>query len=322
MNQRLRDDPDALAVLVQQVADTVGVRASFVEKDFWAIEVLRAAHVTRAIALRDGLNMGEVICLFKGGTSLSRAFGLVKRFSEDIDLLAVFPDDTSRTARHNVLKQIDAAVQEHLGIPGVPSSSETGVKRYTTYAYRAVHPDEALTDGVLLELGSRGGTHPAVEVSIRSMLADVAVEQLGVDADEWAEFDPFDAHVLAPERTLLEKLSALHTAATMQSDSLAKMGRHIYDVHQLLGSERVLEALGRLGSEGVATLAADVHAHSMEAAFDSVPRPADGYATSLAFDPKNGDVARAYSTVDSLVYGEVPTIDEVVTRVHAHRALL
>lgn len=322
MNQRLRDDPDTLAVLIQQVADTVGVRASFVEKDFWAIEVLRAAHVPRAIALTDGVSTGEVICLFKGGTSLSRAFGLVERFSEDIDLLAVFPDDTSQTARHKVLKQIDIAVQEHLGIPGVPSSSETGVKRYTTYAYPAVHPDDALTDGVLLELGSRGGTHPAVEVSIRSMLAGVAVEQFGLDADEWAEFGPFVAHVLAPERTLLEKLSALHTAAMLQSESLAKMGRHIYDVYQLLGSEQVLEALMTLGSEGVAALAADVHEHSLEAAFDSVPRPADGYATSLAFDPKNGDVARAYSTVDSLVYGDVPAIDEVLTRVHTHCALL
>lgn len=81
------------------------------------------------------------------------------------------------------------------------------------------------------------------------MLAGVAVEQFGLDADEWAEFGPFVAHVLAPERTLLEKLSALHTAAMLQSESLAKMGRHIYDVYQLLGSEQVLEALMTLGSE-------------------------------------------------------------------------
>lgn len=85
MSPHLRNEPDTLAVLIQQVADTAGVRASFVEKDFWAIEVLRAARTTRAIRLKEDAGIGEVTMLFKGGTSLSRAFGLVQRFSEDVD---------------------------------------------------------------------------------------------------------------------------------------------------------------------------------------------------------------------------------------------
>jgi hypothetical protein len=94
-------------VLIEQVADAARVRASFVEKDFWAIEVLRAAQTTRAIPLKDDAGVGEVTMLFKGGTSLSRAFGLVQRFSEDVDFLAVFPANTSPAARHKALKQVD-----------------------------------------------------------------------------------------------------------------------------------------------------------------------------------------------------------------------
>lgn len=324
MSPRLRDEPDTLAALIRQVADAADVRSSFVEKDFWAMEVLRAARATRAILLKDDAGIGAVTMLFKGGTSLSRAFGLVQRFSEDIDLLAVFPENTSPAARHKVLKQVDVDVTAHLGIPGVvvPGSSDTGVKRYTTYAYPASHPDSDLTEGVLLELGSRGGTHPSVEVSVRSMLAAVAIEQLGVGEDEWAEFAPFDVYVLAPERTLLEKLSALHTAATSDDPRLAGMGRHLHDVHHLLGSERVLGALKALGRAGVAELAADVHAHSREAGFASIERPEFGYASSAAFAADNVGVAAAYARVAVLVYGQVPTLGDVLARVQEHTDLL
>lgn len=324
MNARLRDEPDTFTALIQQVADVAGVRASFVEKDFWAMEVLRAARTTKAIRLKEGAGIGEATMLFKGGTSLSRAFRLVQRFSEDIDLLAVFPDNTSPAARHAVLKQVDRDVTEHLGIPGVvvPGSSDTGVKRYTSYEYSAVHPDSDLTDGVLLELGSRGGTHPSVEVSIRSMLADVAAEQLGVDEYEWDEFAPFAANVLAPERTLLEKLSALHTAATTSDPRLAAMGRHLYDVHQLLGSDRVIGALDRLGRAGVAELSADVYAHSRQAGFASVERPGSGYASSAAFATGNAGVAAAYARVGVLEYGSVPTLGDVLGRIQEHTELL
>lgn len=323
MSPRLRDQPDALAVLIQQAADAADVRPSFVEKDFWAIEVLRAAQTTRSIRLKEG-GIGAVTMLFKGGTSLSRAFGLVQRFSEDVDLLAVYPASTSPAARHKLLKQVDRDVTEHLGIPGVlvPGSSDTGIKRYTTYAYPASHPDSDLTDGVLLELGSRGGTHPSVKVSVRSMLSEVATERLAVGEDEWAEFAPFDANVLAPERTLLEKLSAIHTAATTDDPRLAGMGRHLYDVHQLLGSERVLGALQGLGRDGVAELAADVHSHSRKAGLASVERPEAGYSTSEAFTPEHVGVAAAYARVSVLVYGHVPALRDVLGRIRENEDLL
>jgi hypothetical protein len=74
-------------------------------KDFWANEVLRAARTTKAIRLEDDAGMGAVTMLFKGGANLSRAFGLVQRFSEDVDLLAVFPESTSPAARNTVAQR-------------------------------------------------------------------------------------------------------------------------------------------------------------------------------------------------------------------------
>ncbi len=76
----LRDDPDAFDALRDTTADSYGVDPGAVEKDYWATEVLR--HATQPL---DGVDL----FVFKGGTSLSKAYGIIERFSEDIDLLVI-----------------------------------------------------------------------------------------------------------------------------------------------------------------------------------------------------------------------------------------
>jgi len=134
VSERLRQHPDDLAALVAQAATAGGLPASYVEKDFWVTEVLRAATVDREVGLPDG-STGRVSFLFKGGTSLSRVFGIVDRFSENVDLLAIFPGGAATNARHKVLKKVDADVTAHLGLTKndvTVGASTTGVKRYTT----------------------------------------------------------------------------------------------------------------------------------------------------------------------------------------------
>lgn len=78
MPPRLRDIPDDLEALLGTVAEALQRPVSFLEKDFWAMEVLRVASVDRQIELEDGA--GVVQTVFKGGTSLSRVYGLIDRF--------------------------------------------------------------------------------------------------------------------------------------------------------------------------------------------------------------------------------------------------
>ncbi|MFT3871457.1 MAG: nucleotidyl transferase AbiEii/AbiGii toxin family protein [Nocardioides sp.] len=87
MTERLRDHPDDLDALVTQTASAGGLPAAYVEKDFWVTEILRAAAIDRTVPMPDG-STSTVTFLFKGGTSLSRVFGIVDRFSEDVDLLS------------------------------------------------------------------------------------------------------------------------------------------------------------------------------------------------------------------------------------------
>lgn len=64
------------AVIYQQITNTMGMPAHAVEKDWWVVQVLSAI-----FELESGKHL-----VFKGGTSLSKAWGLIDRFSEDVDL--------------------------------------------------------------------------------------------------------------------------------------------------------------------------------------------------------------------------------------------
>lgn len=139
MSKQLRHNLDDLDVLVARAAAASKLPAPYVAKDFWVTEVLRAASVDRIVTMPDGTT-APVSFVFKGGTSLSRVFGILDRFSEDVDLLAVFPDGATRNARNKVIKQVDVDVTTHLGLDKADvavDSSTTGVKRYTTYPYPA-----------------------------------------------------------------------------------------------------------------------------------------------------------------------------------------
>lgn len=325
MTERLRSDPDALSALVSQAAEAIGVAEAYVEKDFWATEVLRIASREREVPTSGGESATGAF-LFKGGTSLSRVYRLVERFSEDIDLLAVFPEGVARNARHTILKQVDAEVSAHLRLPGEVSSSETGVKRYTTYRYPTERPSGLLKEGVLLELGSRGGTHPAALHPYRSMVADYAIDVLGESTEAWEEFAPFDVLTLAPERTLLEKLAGLHAMATTEDlPKLRLAGRHFYDVYRLLGDASTRRALAELGSGGIAALVSDIDEHGRAAGFASASRPKGGYAESPAFAARGtiaGAISDGFGAVVDLVYGDMPTLDAVRARVEEFQELL
>jgi predicted nucleotidyltransferase component of viral defense system len=76
----LRNSPAEFEALRDSASERLGLNRGAVEKDYWATEVLRSACA---------MDVGVEGIVFKGGTSLSKAFGLIERFSEDVDLLVV-----------------------------------------------------------------------------------------------------------------------------------------------------------------------------------------------------------------------------------------
>jgi hypothetical protein len=137
----------------------------------------------------------------------------------------------------------------------------------------------------------------------------------GIEAD-FEELAPVGADVIAPVRTLVEKLALLHDAGRIadhgNGKSLGQAGRHFYAALSIPGQTMEI-------------LAADVDAKSDEFGWSYTPRPGDGSRPAPVFDPVSDirDMAeQAYSQALGLVWGERPTFDQILADLAEARDLL
>lgn len=311
----LRDTPEDFQALVRAASNQFDMPTTFVEKDYWVTEVLRA--------ISEDIDAMHVV--FKGGTSLSKVHRLVRRFSEDVDVLVIFKSgDPGDNARHRLIKGLDSKVCAALGVTSEVGPSKTGVHRTTIYPYRAYFELVArVLPNVKLEVGTRGGDEPCAEREITSYVAEAA----GVGIDHgFEELTPFRIRVLAPERTLIEKLCLVHNFVARYpgaSNDLAGAGRHFYDIWALLRNGGVREALAETD---VQSLAAEITGQS-RASFDAsaLGRPEGGFAASPAFDLTVGClpiIRTAYQDIEELVLDPLPELEEVFATVAANSALV
>jgi hypothetical protein len=239
---RLRDNPDALRALVDQVVQTTNIPRRHIEKDFWLTEALR-----RMAAVAD---VERFTLLFKGGTSLSKAYRIIERFSEDVDMLVVLPTG-SKGEQDRLLRRLIDVAANGCGLAAIPEPSGTtkAVKRAARLHFPTAAVSAGTSEGLLIELGSRGGTMPHERLTIRSLIA----EHCDADLTDVEETAPFEISVLSPSRTLIEKLVLLHTAHVDGNDNrIVKTARHYYDVYQLLGTAEVLDDVADLGVDALA----------------------------------------------------------------------
>ena len=303
-------------------AEQLGISPTAIEKDYWVTQVLRA--------LAQNFSNDFV---FKGGTSLSKGYGILERFSDDLDIL-ILPGDRGKTATDRLMKSIgEAAANTTGGQAERHGGSETGVHRAYRVSYPAAYQaTPAIATSVLLEMGVRGGPNPHEQVPIGSLLGNT-MEAAGADLSEYDDLTSFGAAVLHPGRTLLEKLYFIHglarqvTESSLDADRLRRHGRHFYDVYKLLGHARVLSLLAdRTQAEEIM---ASIEAISQEEfGVTGELRPGGGFAASPAFDP-DSDVSRqmrhAYEAIMPALYfgtDPLPAWADISTRVQDHHELL
>lgn len=239
----------------QQVESRMGLQAVSVEKDFWVCWTLRELFALPEVGAH---------LTFKGGTSLSKAWGLIQRFSEDIDLVVdkealgfggdAAPDRAPSGKQRRVrLERLMAAcrawVQQRVQ-PALDARVSAALGEGSAAGWRLeVDPDMA--DGQCLlfhypsvfPADSAGYVRPVVKI------------ELGARSDDWPHelktlqpyvlelfpaFDPvaaaFGVQVLAVERTFWEKACLLHEETFRPADKPRKlrMARHYYDLWCLL----------------------------------------------------------------------------------------
>lgn len=85
------------AEILQQIAEEIAINPAFIEKDSYATQTLR---------ILQSLNTSAFMCIFSGGTCLSKAYGLIKRFSEDLDFRVQGNEIDSRSDRRIYVDKI------------------------------------------------------------------------------------------------------------------------------------------------------------------------------------------------------------------------
>jgi hypothetical protein len=318
-------------------ADRLRTNEQNIEKDFWVCWTLDA--------LFNGLEAGGPRLLFKGGTSLSKGYGLIERFSEDIDI-TVFREDIGEPAtveelealsgkkRNARLEAIKAACQEYIQGPMLEQLSvllRQTLQAANLNANRArVEPDPADPDGqslllwyptattdgnayirraIKIESGAKSALDPHAPVVVRPYIAD-GLPNLDVAVGNVTTVDP--------SCTFWDKIVILHGLRRWWDrrgelkEGGQRVSRHYYDVYPLLASE-----IGR-NATGDVDMAEDCVRHARM--FFNRPDLdlASAIPGSFSLTPHDGmlaDLRCDYEAMSAMIFGPIPTVDEVAVAI-------
>lgn len=232
---------DKVEILID-AGERLNLPAYAVEKDWWVVQTLIILFETE---------LAEHM-VFKGGTSLSKAWNLIERFSEDIDLAVDrrffgFDGELGKKQRTNLRKASKSYITEQLfpelekrfqakgltvdiELEEIKTSDQDPVIILIKYPYLIESPGYVMP-WVKIETGCRSLIEPYSIRTISSFIDSTYPE--AVFAEE-----PIQVPAVDPERTLLEKIFLLHEefqreTALMRVD---RMSRHLYDIYKLAAS--------------------------------------------------------------------------------------
>lgn len=307
-----RDDFDELLTIV---ADARGIDPMLVEKDYWIMHCLW------------GLQEQGFQFELKGGTSLSKGFGIIHRFSEDIDIRVEPPKgaDVKIGRNQDKLAHIQSRrayyddLAKRIDIPGIVSVERdlhfdddkmrsAGIR--LIYASRVPFLD-GVKDGILLELGF-DDTAPNRPVVMSSWALDVALERGVPVRDNRAVNVP----CYLPTHTFVEKLQTISTKYRRLKESQAfpaNFLRHYYDVYCLLGVDEVRQFLRAEEYQ-------DRKAQRFRSGDELVI--ARNPAFLLADAEERERFAKEYRKTAALYYQGQPTFYEVFAKIYEHIDLM
>lgn len=248
---------DRLAMLQKAETDHTGINQVAIEKDWWVTVTLKALSQT---------DCHEAL-IFKGGTSLSKGFHIIERFSEDIDLAishAFFGiEKTTKSQREKLRKTARSYIHETLSVQLDAHLKEMGITGYSIEnvsqvqdkngEWKAIDSDKDPTV-ILLHYPSIveetiSYIPPRVKIEISCLSMDEPTEEREIRSliGESFEDEDKDANcsirTVIPTRTFLEKLFLLAEKFQKERPRSVRMSRHLYDLEKLMDTRYGQEAL-------------------------------------------------------------------------------
>lgn len=208
-----------------------------IEKDYWLTLFLKTL-----IGMQPGI-------VFKGGTSLSRCYKVIERFSEDIDLNFAVPDGTSALSHKQelagVVNEVILQLGLHLNNPG--SIKDTHEVNQYYVKYPRSFEDKSIKQFVVVETVVHIKSFPVEEKEMGCILYDYLIANNGNDEIERYELQPFKLKAQSLERTFIDKVFAL--ADYTLSGKTTDHSRHIYDLYMIYSKIKLDDSFKALVSE-------------------------------------------------------------------------
>jgi predicted nucleotidyltransferase component of viral defense system len=324
MNKFLTLTKEQRAAVFERVGASVGLPMQAIEKDFWVTVILQAVF---------SLPVAQHL-IFKGGTSLSKAWRLISRFSEDIDLavnpmaLGAAEGDLTKKQIKKLRKASSLFVSEQLTPMLCAKINEMGMSAFLNIEaqpngegdnaypeprqiyirYQSVFekPLTYLRPDVVLEVSARSLIEPAMPTHVSCILADYIPIQSACDAV---------VHTAIPAKTMVEKMFLLHELFSVPGHGTRaeRKSRHLYDLYQMMQQDFAQEAI------------------TNDALWESIRHHREVFTSVQGVD-YSGDVRQRicllpredivaiwqsdYETMrSSMIHGSAPTWDELIEQI-------
>lgn len=233
----LHEDRENFRDIIEQVSIATDRTSIIIEKDYYVTLILKL--------LSEKLEN----CVFKGGTSLSRGFHVIDRFSEDIDI--TFNEHIGEARRKKLKNIVLKGISEELRMPIVNWEDTQSDRDYNVYhfAYKSVFgiDDDRLPQFVKLEMALGSYSFPTEVIEIGNYIGDYLNENGYKEIVEKYQLSRFSMKLQALERTYIDKIFAL-CDYYIQGKS-KRYSRHLYDLYKLTPMMKFDEDFIRLVEE-------------------------------------------------------------------------
>lgn len=229
----LHNDRELFEQLILRTSESLGIKAEIIEKDYYV-----------TLFLKELVSVSPDI-IFKGGTSLSKCYHLIDRFSEDIDLNIETETKPSESRRKH-LKSSIVSVIDKLGFTLTNPENVKSRRDYNRYIidYPSVLGASCLKEMLIVETAVYQRAYPTVRKTAGSLIYDFLSANGFDDFIRQYSLEPFELNVQSAERTMIDKLYAL--ADYYPAGTTAEHSRHIYDIYKLLSVVEINDELKKL----------------------------------------------------------------------------
>lgn len=299
--------------LIRIIADEKSIDRSLVEKDYWIMNVLY------------GLQKQGFTFQLKGGTSLSKGFKIIERFSEDIDIFIKPPEKFNINENPNNNKPRNVAAKknfydwlaEAITIDGIgkvkrdpmfdneQTFNSGGIRLFYQTDFDLI---DGVKEGILLEAGFDNVT-PNTPLTISSWAYDKALNKKVIVIDNRA----IDISCYHPGYTFVEKLQTVATKFRKEQESgdeSVNFMRQYYDISSLLADPNVQDFIG----------SKEYHDHKIK----RFPKPdleipiKDNPAFLVNDEKIRNSFKSRYQKTKALYYNGQPDLDEVLLNIKNH----